>query len=321
MSLSGCSRKKNQVDHVKYTCPMHPEIVRDKPGACPICFMDLVKVGDAGIDNSIMLNEIQIKLANISVAPVSKKEMTLETRFNGRLAVNENETEVIGSRVQGRVERLFFKETGRRVARGEPLYRIYSEELLTLQQEYLLALRQTEELKEKRFEPFLKASERKLLRLGMTGGQILSLGKQQQANSRITFFAPASGVITAVNAAEGQYVSEGAVLYRLEKLDRLWVEAELYPGEISLIRVGDRVKVEVNGFENDSLHGTVIFLNPEYRQGNQIITLRIEMNNPDGKFMPGMQASVITTHPGKNTLVLPLDAVIRDQSASHVWIQ
>jgi Cu(I)/Ag(I) efflux system membrane fusion protein len=85
--------------------------------------------------------------------------------------------------------------------------------------------------------------------------------------------------------------------------------------------VGDRVRVEVSGFENDPVYGTVIFLSPEYRRGNQIITLRAEINNQDGKFAAGMQASVIAARPGKNALALPLDAVIRDQSGSHIWIQ
>ena len=321
LNLFSCTQNKTQAVQEKYTCPMHPEIIRDKPGACPICFMDLVKVGAATDDGSLVLNESQIKLANISTTPVVKKEMELKTILNGKIMVNEEETEVISSRVQGRIERLFFKEVGQRVQQGEPLYEIYSEQLLTLQQEFLLAQRQVEELKEKRYESFLTSSRKKLLLFGMSKNQIDALAEQKKANSRITFLATAAGIISKIDATEGQYVSEGGALYRIEKLDKVWAEAELYSNEISLVKIGDPVKVQVTGIENSSVQGKIIFLSPEFRQGNQIITLRVEINNPERKFTPGMQANVILARSGRNAIVLPIDAVVRDEAGSRVWVQ
>ena len=318
---SACSQKKDHASRIEYTCPMHPEIIRDKPGTCPICFMDLVKVGTAREDGSLVLDENQIKLANITTALVLKRAMEIKAILNGKIAVNEEQTEIISSRVQGRIERLFFKEVGQRVVQHEPLYEIYSEQLLTLQQEYLLAQRQVEELKEKRYESFLKSSEKKLLLFGMTKTQIVALAKQNQTSSRITFFAPASGIIARIEAIEGQYVSEGSALYRIEKLDKVWVEAELYSNETSQVKMGDSVKVHVNGFENSPVQGKINFISPELRQGNQIITLRIELDNPERKFMPGMQANVILSRSGKTTIVLPIDAVVRDNSGCRVWVQ
>lgn len=316
-----CSQEEKQAAQEKYTCPMHPEIVQDKPGTCPICFMDLVKVGAAGDDGLLTLSESQIKLANISTIPVEKKEMEIKTILNGKVVVNEEETEVISSRVQGRIERLFFKEVGQRVLQGEPLYEIYSEQLLTLQQEFLLAQRQAEELNEKRYESFLISARKKLLLFGMTKNQIDALAAQKKANSRITFLATASGIISKIDATEGQYVSEGSALYRVEKLDKVWAEAELYSDETSKVEMGDRLKVEVSGFENNLTMGKVIFLSPELRQGNQIITLRLEIENPERKFIPGMQANVILSRSGRSTIVLPIDAVIKDDSGSRVWVQ
>src|SRR5882757_330842 len=85
ISAFSCAQNKKQAVREQYTCPMHPEILRDKPGTCPICFMDLVKVGEAGVNGSLQLNESQIKLANISTAPVVKKEMEIKTILNGKL--------------------------------------------------------------------------------------------------------------------------------------------------------------------------------------------------------------------------------------------
>jgi Cu(I)/Ag(I) efflux system membrane fusion protein len=316
-----CTQNKNQAIEEKYTCPMHPEIIRDTSGTCPICFMDLVKVGVTENDGSIVLDESQIKLANISTAPVVKKEMEIKTILTGRIVVNEEETEVISSRVSGRIERLFFKEVGQQVGQGEPLYEIYSEQLLTLQQEFLLAQRQVEELKEMRYESFLASSEKKLLLFGMTRDQIAALSEQKKTNSRITFVSPASGIIAKIDATEGQYVSEGSALYRIEKLDKVWVDAELYSNEPSQIKIGEKVKVQIAGFESTPVQGKIIFLSPEFRQGNQIITLRVEMNNPERKFIPGMQANVISSRLGRRTIVLPIDAVVRDNFGSRVWVQ
>lgn len=320
-----CGKKDEHAQHeertTRYTCPMHPQIVQDKPGPCPICGMDLVKMNaSTGANGSIMLSESQIKLANITTMLTRFESMGENTILTGRLMVNEEQTEVISSRVQGRIEKLYFKEVGQRVVRGEKLYEIYSEPLLTLQQEYLLALRQFEELKEKRYESFLKASQRKLGLFGMTKEQVGELAKRKKADSRITFLAPVSGIITRTDATEGQYVSEGGSLYRIEKLDQVWVEAELYQGESSLVKTGDVVRVQISGFENMPVEGKVTFLSPEYRQGSQIILLRAVIANPNREFLPGAQANVILSHSEKKAIALPVDAVIRDANGSHVWI-
>ena len=316
-----CAKIKNQAEEVKYTCPMHPEIVRDKPGTCPICLMDLVKVGAIEDDGSIHLNESQIKLANVSTTLVVKREMEMKTILNGKIAVDEEQTEIISSRVEGRIERLFFKEAGQQVVKGEPLYEIYSEQLLTLQQEFLMTQRQVEELRGERNESFLKSSKNKLLLFGMSKNQIYVLARERKTNSRISLLAPASGTIENIDVQEGQYVSEGSTLYRLQKIDKVWVEAQLYSSEGSIAKIGDRVSVRVNGFENSEVQGKIIFFNSALRQGNQIVTLRVQIDNPERKFIPGMQANVILLRSARNTIVLPIDAVVRDHSGNRVWVQ
>jgi Cu(I)/Ag(I) efflux system membrane fusion protein len=271
-------------------------------------------------DGSIMLNERQIKLANITTTLTRFENIGENTILTGKLRVNEDQTEIVSSRVQGRIEKLYFKEVGQRVGYGERLYEIYSEALQTLQQEYLLALRQVEELKEKRFESFLQASEKKLILFGMTREQVLQLGRQKRADSRITFLAPVSGIISRIDITEGQYVQEGSALYRIEKLDQVWVEAELFAGESGFVKIGDTVRVQINGLEDRPVEGKVTFLSPEYRQGSQIILLRAVIDNSKREFLPGTQATVILSHSDKKAIALPVDAVLRDGKGSHVWI-
>ncbi|HTJ48706.1 MAG TPA: efflux RND transporter periplasmic adaptor subunit, partial [Cyclobacteriaceae bacterium] len=225
--------------------------------------------------------------------------------------------------VEGRVEKLFFKETGRVVKKGEPLYELYSEALLTLQKEYLLAKDQYETLgkTESRYESFFKASEKKLLLYGLSKNQVEQLGQSKTIHQRITFLAPASGMITEVNASEGQYLQEGGLLYKIENINRLWLEAELYPQETSLVKIGDKINVRVDGYEFSPLETKITFLSPEYRDNTQITVMRAVIENSEMKFKPAMQAQVLFNHSERKTLTIPTDAVIREQSGTHVYVE
>jgi Cu(I)/Ag(I) efflux system membrane fusion protein len=273
--------------------------------------------------NSLMLTDSQVKLANITTQKVSMKPVGQTQLLNGVLAVDEENSQVISSRISGRIEKLYLKETGKPIRQGEHLYEIYSEELLTLQREFLLAKEQFESLgkQEPRYESFYKTAERKLLLYGMNASQVEQLKRSGVQQQRITFYSPASGIITEINVGEGQYVSEGAQLYRIENTSRLWVEAELYPNDVGFVKTGDRVGIRVSGFESTPLEARVIFLSPEYRANTQIMVMRGVIANSDLKFKPGMQAQVLFTHSARNALSVPVDAVIRDENGTHVYVE
>lgn len=335
VSLIACSSDHKKDEHsghsqeqtaeaTKYTCPMHPQVIQDKPGTCPICGMDLVKVDKSQSDsNDLMLSDSQLKLANVTVQTVSIKPVGQTLVINARLANNEDLTEVISSRSAGRIEKLFVKETGRMVKAGEALYELYSETLLTLQREYLLAKEQYESLgkDEPRYESFLKASERKLLLYGLTNKQIEALAQSKTIKQRISFLAPAGGIVSEIKVSEGQYVDEGSILYRIENIRQLWLEAELYPNETALVKSGDKLTVRVNGFESIPLEAKVIFLSPEYRANTQITVIRALIQNPELEFKPGMQAQVLFTHSSRTAVAIPIDAVIRDGKGTHVYVE
>jgi Cu(I)/Ag(I) efflux system membrane fusion protein len=273
--------------------------------------------------NDLMLSESQVKLANITTQKVSRKPIGQTLVMTARLTVDEELSEVISSRAAGRIEKLFIKETGRVVQKGEALYELYSESLLTLQQEYVLAKKQFDALgkEEPRYGSFLKAAEKKLLLYGLTPKQIGQLDGSGSPKQRVVFLAPASGVVTEINAAEGQYVNEGQSLYRVEDVKKLWIEAEMYPHETAFVKVGDKITVNVAGFESTPVESKVVFLSPEYRNNTQITVMRAMVANPDLRFQPGMQAQVFFTHSEKQAIAIPTDAVIRDGKGTHVYIQ
>lgn len=221
------------------------------------------------------------------------------------------------------LKKLFIKETGQAVKKGEPLYVLYSETLLTLQQEYLLAKEQYQSLgqTEKRYKSFLESAEKKLLLYGLTKGQVDNLTNRNSVQPRITFLSPASGIVTEISSSEGQYVTEGGMLYRIEDVSNLWIEAELYPGETSLVKTGDKVTVQVSGDNSGTMQAEVNFLSPEYRSNSQITIMRASLQNKNLNYKPGQQVQIFLTHSSKEAIAVPTDAVIRDGKGSHIYRQ
>jgi Cu(I)/Ag(I) efflux system membrane fusion protein len=168
-----------------------PETEHQHPGTEP---------ASAQATTTLMLNDTQAQLANITTQKVTLGTMGPAIVANGRIAANQQRSEVISSRAGGRIEKLYVKETGRLVRKGAPLYELYSETLLTLQQEYLVAREQA--ALAPRYASLAIASEKKLLRYGLTQAQIENLARQKTAAARITFVAPASGLVTEIQATE-----------------------------------------------------------------------------------------------------------------------
>ena len=275
------------------------------------------------VSNELMLSESQVKLANISTQIVKPQNIGQTLPVNARLVANEELTEVISARAAGRVEKLFVKESGRIINKGEPLYELYSESLLTFQKEYLLALEQHKTMKtlDNRYEEYLKSARKKLLLYGLTDKQIDRLNNTNDIQPRITFLATASGVVKEINVAEGQYLNEGDALYQLENINTLWVEAELYPSELQYVKAGDHISVQVAGYTNLPAKAIVTFLSPEYRANTQVTVLRATLTNLTSQWKPGMQAQVFLKHSVNTSLAIPTDAVIHDQRGTHVYIQ
>jgi len=326
-SIFACSNDKKTAstsnEDLKYTCSMHPQIIEDKMGKCPICTMNLVKVSQQQNSKGLSLMENQIKLANIKTIKIGENGFEDKKLINARLVNNPLNTQIISSKFSGRVDRLYFQESGVRVTKGQALYKIYSEELLTLQKDYILNLKQQKAFpQEKIYQNLLTAAKNKLSLYGYSNQQINALASKNQTNPYIMVYAPISGVITELNINEGQYVNEGSTVFKLENFDSIWVEADLYSSEIGEIKVGQAIEILVAGFENQPINSEVEFVSPQLNDNSQILTIRTSIKNPNNNFQVGMQANISFAYFSKNNgLTLPNDAVLRDESGSHVWIK
>lgn len=324
--LAACEGKNEsktaEAGQQTYTCPMHPQIIQHKPGTCPICGMDLVPFEKNNTDASLTLSESQMALANITVMTAGRDSLSNYKQLNGRLAVDPERTAVISARIAGRIETLQVRETGVKVEKGQPLYSIYSEQLASLQQEYLVTAAQVREFPgDAKFRQLEEGARQKLRLYGQSDVQISQLMRSGKTSPYVTYAAPVSGMVAELSISPGQYVQEGSAIMRLEGYDRLWVEADIYPAEARAVQAGQSVKVAVAGWEHEPREMTIQFIDPALQSNSQRIQVRGTVNNPGRQWQPGQQVNILLpVKSNGNTLNIPVDAVIREAAGAHVWI-
>lgn len=316
---TGATTEKQQT----YTCPMHPQVIKNEMGTCPICGMDLVPFEKNSDDKALKVDEKRQALANISTMVIGENALSGAKQLNGRLVVNPEQSNYISSRIAGRIEQLYVKETGVKVSKGQPLYNLYSEQLATLQQEYLMAVAQEKQFQGDHIEKQLVASaKQKLLLYGQSESQVQQLLSSAKKDPFVLFYAPESGVVAELSVTQGQYVTEGGPILRLEGYGQLWVEADVYPSEAANIKKGQKVKVVIAGWEDQPQEMTISFITPSLQTGTQLTQIRGSIPNPGNQWQPGLQANVFLPSGSKSSvLTLPVDAVIRDGKGMHVWIK
>jgi len=325
--LFACKAKKKVGlvnPNVFYTCSMHPQVMQDRPGNCPICGMKLIPVEKKkGTDaDAIMLSDQQIQLGNIQVDTVGKRNIGDETTLTATLNVDETKTETVSARVSGRIDKLYFKNQGDYVQKGARLYDLYSEELNNAKQEYILALEKQATLDNSiiDFKQLVQSAKNKLLLWGMNESQINELAKTKKAAILTPFYSTASGYITTLEAHEGDYISEGGTIVRVANLSALWAEAQVYASQLSEIDKNGAATVQLPDLGKE-VTGRIQFVNPEINPDTRINLIRVSIPNAGNQLKPGMQAYVVLKNRQRNSLTLPTDAVIRSEKMNMVWVE
>lgn len=326
--IAACTGKKKQVSKeadIFYTCSMHPQIMEPKPGKCPVCGMELIAVqkSKGPSPDEIQLSDQQVQLGNIHTDTIQNAELGDQLVLTATLNFDEMKTTAISARVMGRIERLYFKNIGDYVSKGDKLFDLYSEELNNAKQEYLSALERQKILDNSviDFNQIIRSAKNKLLLWGLSEAQIVELSKTNNAKATTSFYSNASGYITGLDIKEGDYVMEGGTITRLADLSTLWAEAQVYTSQLSQLDRSGTASVQIPDMPEKELKGTIEFVNPEINPETRINLVRVAIPNAANKLRPGMPAYVIIKSRQKNVLALPVDAVIRDGKGATVWLQ
>lgn len=309
---------------VYYTCSMHPQVMQDKPGKCPICGMDLIAVSKtvtSAIDELKLSNQ-QIQLGNIHSDTISKSSISEKTVLTGTLNFDQMNAVSINARVMGRLEHLYFKNVGDQIHAGDKLYDIYSEELNNAKQEYVLAIEKQKQIDNAvvDFSTIIKSAKNKLLLWGMSEEQIMQL-KANKTEMLTSVYSKSSGYITSIDVKEGDYLMEGGLVFRLSNLSTLWAEAQVYTSQLSHIDKQATAIVQIPDIPGKEFKGTISFVNPEINPDTRINLIRISIPNNNNQLRPGMPVYVFIKNAQKKALTLPIDAVLRNSNVAMVWVQ
>ncbi len=308
-----------------YTCSMDPQVKEDKPGKCPICKMELTAVKKSSNQNGdeIKLSEQQIQLGNIHTDTINSSMLGDKIVLTATLNINQMKTTSISARVMGRIEKLYFKNTGDYVNKGSRVFDLYSEELNNAKQELILALERKETLDNSiiDFNQLIQSAKYKLQLWGISNAQIEELVRTKKTTSTTTFYSNASGYITMLELKEGDYTMEGSTVMRLADLSTVWAEAQVYSSQLSQIDRNGIAEVQMPDIPGKKVTGKIAFVNPEINTDTRINLIRVSIPNAGNQLKPGMPAYVILKNRQHNMLSLPIDAVIRDGKGATVWVQ
>jgi RND family efflux transporter MFP subunit len=275
----------------------------------------------------VTLDTRRQQLIGVRTVRVQRSAMAPEIRAAGTLTYDETRQAEINTRVDGWIRDLYADYTGRPIRRGEPLFTLYSPDLVATQNEYLLALRG--QAQESRAEAgnlreysdrLVDAARERLLRLDMTAADIDELQRTGRAAETITFRSPVSGVILEKPAVRGMRVMAGQMLYRIADLSTLWVEAEVYETDLPRVRTGTRASVTLQGYPDRPFAGRITYIYPSVTEQTRTVRVRMVLPNPEGILKPNMLATVTLQTPQSNALVLPADALVDTGRQQLVFI-
>jgi Cu(I)/Ag(I) efflux system membrane fusion protein/cobalt-zinc-cadmium efflux system membrane fusion protein len=308
---------------IKYwTSPMDPTYIRDEPGKSPMG-MDLVPVyEEEGEDkepaSTIRIDPVTMQNMGVRLGRVQRKSLVKDIRTVGNITYDETKIFTVNTKFNGWIEKLYVNFVGDAVKKGQPLFEIYSPELVTAQQEYLLALDQYNRLSNSSYarvresaKRLLKASHTRLRFWDLTEAQIGKIGKTGNVNKTVTVYSPASGVVTKKDAFEGHYVKKGAHQYEIVDLSTVWVDVDVYEYELPWVRKGMAAEMDLSYVPGKKYKGKVLFIYPYLDTKTRTAKLRLQFVNPGYQLKPGMYANILLKRVvAKNSLVIPQEAVI-----------
>jgi Cu(I)/Ag(I) efflux system membrane fusion protein len=345
-----------------FQCPMHPQIIQDHPGKCPICGMDLVPMESAGPTDkgkilfyrnpmnpsitaqvpmkdemgmdyvpvyqadlkgagvtiedhsTVTIDRERQQLIGLRTEKVVEGSVSGELRALGRVVVDETRVRKVNVKVEGFVEKLFVDFVGKPVAKGQPLFSLYSPEFVSAQREYLLALSTQKALSGGSLQgsggELLDSARRRLGLWDVPKETIDHLEKTGEVQKALILRSPISGVVTVKNVMEGARITPADILFEITDLSHVWVQVDVYEAELSRAKVGMPAEMTTQASPGKTFKGRIAFVDPVMDPKTRTAKARVEFQNAAGELKPDMFGDVVLRGQGRKGLLIPLDAVL-----------
>jgi Cu(I)/Ag(I) efflux system membrane fusion protein len=317
-----------------YTCPMHPQIIKDIPGSCPVCGMDLVKKTAAGEKvTDVSLNDLlrpsnQYVLSSIPTVHIQQRDEPLEITTYGFITYDTRQVGTVSSNVAGRIEKLYVKHRYQQVNKGQKIMDIYSPELLTAQQNLLFLLQHDADN-----QVLISAARQKLVLLGMSNLQLDQVIKSGKPVYTVSIFSAYGGhihestpeamqqqtetgmkdvslITEELQLKEGMYITKGQNLFSIYNPSKAWAVLNIFSGQAGMVKVGDKVRIVPETAPGKDFRAAINFMEPFYRPDSKTATARVYFNNPNMGIPIGSQVKAVIFAGARLARWLPEEAVL-----------
>jgi len=321
-----------------WTCTMHPSVKMAGPGKCPICAMDLVPVrkGDqrrttadsATTDRSLFtVDPRRQQMIGVRTESVATRTLDRTISTIGRVELDERRIVHVHTKFSGWIGKVYVDYTWQHVRKGEPLFTVYSPDLVSTQEEYLLALKAQSALGNHQLQEvsggarsLLEAARRRLLLWDITEDQIAKLAQSGEVQKELVVYSPAEGHVTVRNAFENMRVEPDTPIYTIADHSVVWVHVDIYERDIPMVRLGQRAVMTVESFPDRQFSGKVTYIEPHVMEETRTLRARLEFSNPDLTLKPGMYADVKLHVPSTTVVAVPESAVLRTGERDIVFV-
>jgi Cu(I)/Ag(I) efflux system membrane fusion protein len=267
-------------------------------------------------NNLVKISSDKIQKLGVRMAPVELGEISRTVHAVGVVEADERKLSTVALKFDGFIEKLYVNATGQPVSQGQPLFDLYSPDLLSAQREYLTAknglamLANSEPWMQDSIRDLAESGLEKLRNWGVSETEIRNLEKQGKAQRTLVIRSPASGIVMEKSALAGMRAAAGDTLFKIADLSSVWIIAEVYEQEIGLVSAGQPVRVMLDAYPGRPFQGKVTFIYPTLNAETRTVKVRIELPNPQGLLKPMMYAHVEMITAARQTLVVPRSSVL-----------
>lgn len=314
--------------------PMHPAYKSDKPGVAPDCGMELVpKYADEGatkaqaVAGEVVISPEKQQLMGVRTTTVRRETVFRTIRTTGQVTADETRIAHVHSKVSGWIDKVYVDFVGQLVRKGQPLFTLYSPDLVATQEEYLIARRGESNLSSSPFaevrqgaNSLLRATRDRLKLWDVSDAQIEKLERTGEVSRTMTFYSPVTGFVMDRKAFPQTSVNPDLELYTVANLSAVWVMADVYEYELPYLRVGQRAELELSYYPGRTWSGRIRYIYPTLDPQTRTAKVRIDLPNRGFELKPQMFADVRLQVNYGQQVVVPQEAVLDSGERQTVFV-